>query len=73
MDNVALAREVIAGKWGNGDERRRRLYEAGYDAIAVQTIVNALLSDSPAPSERLLEVEVDLSLYDGITLKIKKG
>lgn len=34
-----LATEVIAGKWGNGDDRIRRLKAAGYDAAAVQAEV----------------------------------
>lgn len=38
-----LAREVIRGDWGNGEERRRRLTEAGYDYNAVQKRVNELL------------------------------
>lgn len=38
-----LAREVIAGEWGNGSERRRRLTAAGYDASAVQARVNKIL------------------------------
>lgn len=38
-----LAREVIAGKWGNGTERKKRLTAAGYDAAAVQKQVNILL------------------------------
>lgn len=38
-----LAREVIAGKWGNGSERKQRLTAAGYDAAAVQQRVNTLL------------------------------
>jgi hypothetical protein len=38
-----LAREVIAGKWGVGSERKRRLTAAGYDAAAVQKRVNVLL------------------------------
>lgn len=43
-----VAREVIDGKWGNGDERKRRLTEAGYDYNAVQAEVNRLLSaDKP--------------------------
>lgn len=37
-----LAREVIAGQWGNGDDRKNRLAAAGYDYNAVQTAVNAL-------------------------------
>lgn len=38
-----IAREVLAGKWGNGSERKQRLTAAGYDAAAVQQRVNALL------------------------------
>lgn len=38
-----LAREVIAGKWGNGTERKTRLTAAGYDYAAVQAEVNRLL------------------------------
>lgn len=38
-----VAREVIRGNWGNGQERVRRLTEAGYDAAAVQKRVNSLL------------------------------
>ena len=38
-----LAREVIAGKWGNGDDRKARLTAAGYDYAAVQKKVNELL------------------------------
>lgn len=39
-----VAREVIAGKWGNGDTRKKLLTEAGYDYNTVQKKVNALLS-----------------------------
>lgn len=38
-----LAKEVIAGKWGNGDERKKKLIAAGYDYAAVQRKVNELL------------------------------
>lgn len=38
-----LAREVIAGKWGNGQDRVNRLKAAGYDYYAVQNRVNQLL------------------------------
>lgn len=36
-----LADEVIAGKWGNGDDRKKRLEAAGYNYAAVQAAVNA--------------------------------
>ena len=39
-----LAKEVLAGKWGNGDARKKALTEAGYDYAAVQAKVNSLLS-----------------------------
>ena len=38
-----IAREVIAGKWGNGATRKQKLTAAGYDYKAVQSIVNKLL------------------------------
>lgn len=38
-----IAFEVLDGKWGNGEERKKRLEEAGYNYRAVQDIVNAKL------------------------------
>lgn len=49
-----LAREVIAGKWGNGAERKARLQAAGYAYTAVQDKVNEILlggSSAAAPTE----------------------
>jgi hypothetical protein len=39
-----IAREVIAGKWGNGPTRTKRLTAAGHDVKAVQAMVNNILS-----------------------------
>jgi phosphoribosylformylglycinamidine (FGAM) synthase-like amidotransferase family enzyme len=39
-----LAKEVIAGKWSAGDERKQKLTAAGYDYNAVQKRVNELMS-----------------------------
>jgi len=41
--NEQIADEVIAGKWGNGQDRKNRLIAAGYDYQAVQDIVNKRL------------------------------
>lgn len=38
-----IAKEVIAGKWGNGDARKKALTAAGYDYNTVQKKVNELL------------------------------
>ena len=46
-----VALEVIAGKWGNGDERKSRLEAAGYSYDEVQKRVNEILKVStPAPA-----------------------
>ena len=45
-----LAREVIRGDWGNGQERKDRLTAAGYNYSTVQARVNEMLSgNKPAP------------------------
>lgn len=38
--NEEIALEVIRGVWGNGDERKHRLAQAGYDYTIIQKIVN---------------------------------
>ncbi len=38
-----IAKEVIDGKWGNGDARKKKLEAAGYDYNSVQKKVNELL------------------------------
>ncbi len=44
VDLDTIARQVIAGKWGNGSARVAALSAAGYDAHAVQARVNAILA-----------------------------
>lgn len=52
-----MARDVIAGKYGNGDARRQALINAGYNPDAVQERVNALLSGSTStPSKSIAQV-----------------
>jgi hypothetical protein len=51
-----VAREVIAGKWGNGEERKSRLTAAGYDYQAVQKQVNALLKGTDAATKSVAEL-----------------
>lgn len=38
--NEEIAREVIRGEWGNGQERKQRLVNAGYDPNVIQDLVN---------------------------------
>ena len=51
-----IAREVIAGKWGNGSERKNRLTYAGYDYKAIQLRVNDILSGRKSVEELAKEV-----------------
>lgn len=40
--NKTIAKEVLAGKWGNNPERKKKLVAAGYDYEAIRKIVNKL-------------------------------
>lgn len=42
-DADTVAREVIAGKWGNGADRKNRLLQAGYDYNTIQARVNQII------------------------------
>jgi len=47
--NEQLADEVLEGKWDNGEARKKKLTEAGYDYQAVQDIVNKKLGINKDP------------------------
>lgn len=82
-----LAREVIAGKWGNGEERKIKLTNAGYDYSAVQAKVNEILGVDtsitnyyPAISssynsivEALKSIGVDSSFNNRKKIAVKNG
>lgn len=50
-----LAREVLAGKWGNGEERKRKLTDAGYNYQEVQKEVNRIASNPTVPTKKTNE------------------
>lgn len=81
LSNYAIAKEVLDGKWGNGQERRERLTKAGYNYEAVQSIVNALCQDpNYRPPEMVeadkeaerkpLEIDYDPTSNEGIIINI---
>lgn len=47
-----VAREVINGKWGNGQDRFNRLANAGYDGNAVQNRVNEILGTKSVSNKK---------------------
>lgn len=77
--NQQVAAEILMGKWGNGEERKKRLWEAGYNYDAVQSIVNALVAGQAYPTDvetgefkitgtETLKVEVDVTKYNCLEL-----
>lgn len=54
-----LAKEVIAGKWGNGADRKAKLKAAGYDYDAVQAAVNKALSGKKSVTAALVQEVLD--------------
>ena len=49
-----IAREVLAGKWGNGTDRKARLTKAGYDYSKVQATVNKLVKASQMTQDKII-------------------
>lgn len=57
-DVMTVAKEVIAGKWGSGDDRKKKLTAAGYNYDTVQKKVNELLKASAKKSVAEIAKEV---------------
>lgn len=71
-----LADEVIAGKWGNGIERKQRLEAAGYDYQKVQNCVNEKLGIGKVYTVRVntvLNVRSCGSTSCGVVRQLKNG
>lgn len=58
-----IAREVMAGKWGNGEARKQAITNAGYDYSAVQATVNRLCA--PATPARKSDVDIAKEVIAG--------
>ena len=58
--NEVIANEVIAGTWGNGNDRKIKLTDAGYDYSAIQKIVNEKLLGS-TPTEKTKKSNEELA------------
>ena len=82
--NQQIAVEVLMGKWGNGEERKRRLWDAGYTTSAIQSIVNALVEGNSVPEEQAtpdfeitgtetMKIEIDLSKYNALEITFDFG
>lgn len=59
-----IAKEVLQGKWGNGNDRVTRLTNAGYNPTTVQNEVNKLVS-TPAPKPTKTVAQVAKEVLQG--------
>lgn len=55
---AVVAKEVVDGKWGNGEERRVKLAKAGYNPSTVQDEVDSLMGHNKRKSISTLAREV---------------
>lgn len=58
-----LAKEVIAGKWADGEDRKKKLTAAGYDYDTVQAEVNRILKDGTKKTVSEIAEEVILGKW----------
>lgn len=68
LSAAQLAEEIKLGKWGNGDERKKRLAEAGYTAEEIskaQEIVNGSVPSTPASPAKLSAEELAKKMMNG--------
>lgn len=54
-DIKTIAREVIAGTWGTGADRKKALEFAGYDYVKVQQMVNKILNGSAKTTNKVVQ------------------
>lgn len=61
-----IAKQVIAGKWGNGADRKNKLEDAGYSYSEVQVAVNAILKGNTVPTVTKSVTEVAKEVVKGL-------
>lgn len=68
-----IATEVIRGSWGNGEERKKRLTEAGYNYSAIQNYVNKRIKGGMTQEDIDVEIGKPYYLNDNKTKYKLKG
>lgn len=64
-----IADEVIAGQWGNGEDRKNRLTQAGYDYNVIQDIVNKKVAPVRKSNEQIASEVIAGQWGDGNSRK----
>ena len=60
-----IAKEVLNGKWGNGENRKKKLKAAGYDYNKVQAKVNELVTKNTIKVGSTVKLNKGAKTYDG--------
>ena len=68
-----LVQEVIAGKWGDGEERKKKLTEAGFSFAQIQKSVNKALQEQPQVEGDMVEETDKPDFTRGDVVKLKAG
>lgn len=72
-DLEEVAKKVIGGEFGNGDDRINKLKEAGYDYASVQQMVNHLLLGTELHLENLSEEQLKSKGYTEQQIAVLKA
>ena len=70
--NAEIAKEVMAGLWGNGDDRKKKLQAAGYDYSAIQAEVNKLAGGSKGYKVQVTANALNVRAGAGTSYKVVK-
>ena len=70
--NAEIVKEVLAGQWGNGEERKQKLEAAGYNYAEIQAEINKQLQSPPKKTiEELAQEVLDGKWGNGLERKQK--
>ena len=53
-----IAKEVIKGNWGNGQDRKDKMAKAGKNYVAIQTVVNKMMRGEVVELDKLSKAEL---------------
>ena len=70
--NAEIAKEVMAGLWGNGNDRKKRLQAAGYDYSTIQAEVNKLAGGSKGYKVQVTASALNVRAGAGTSYKVVK-
>ena len=59
ISNYEIAYDVIKGKYGNGEDRIKKLNEAGYNATIIQNLVNQIINQNDSNEKEYIVVYGD--------------